>query len=196
MRNISRPEYSLGVDQAAADDLRLYQRAQRDHALIDELLDPLPAIGLGRVDVALGVRDDAVHGIEQAGHAAAAAETVQLLERLAVKDVNYLVGAVRHVHELLLPMPLSGGHEIAGLEGLLKGIVGHHPENKLVFADLGELFGHSAVNFLVEGKSTYFRGHALMVGNKLFLIAMEGIKGNLDEPAFARFLKSFKLISN
>jgi hypothetical protein len=91
------------------------------------------------------------------------------------------------------PMPLSGGHEVAGLEGLLKGIVGHHPENKLVFADLGDLFGHAAINFLVEGKSTYFRGHALMVGNKLFLIAMEGVKGNLDEPAFTRFLKSFKL---
>jgi hypothetical protein len=91
------------------------------------------------------------------------------------------------------PMPLSGGHEIAGLEGLLKGIVGHHPENKLVYSEIANLFEHPAISFLVEGKATYFRGQAVMVGNKLFLIAMEGIKGNLDEPAYSRFFKSFKL---
>jgi len=92
------------------------------------------------------------------------------------------------------PMPLTGGHEVAGLEGLIKGIVGHHPDNKLVFADLVSLFNYPAINFLVEGNTSYFRGQALMVGNKLFLIAMEGVKGNLDEPAYTRFLKSFKLI--
>jgi hypothetical protein len=91
------------------------------------------------------------------------------------------------------PAPLSGGHEIAGLEGLLSGIVNHNPENKLVFADLIELHGYPAVNFLVEGGSSYFRGQALMVGNKLYLIAMEGIKGKMDEATYMRFQKSFKL---
>jgi hypothetical protein len=91
------------------------------------------------------------------------------------------------------PAPLTGGHEIAGLEGLLNGIVNHNPENKLVYADLTNLQGHQGMNFLVEGGGSYFRGQAIMVGNKLYLIAMEGIKGNMDESAFARFLKSFKL---
>lgn len=91
------------------------------------------------------------------------------------------------------PAPLTGGHEVAGLEGLLSGIVNHNPENELVYADLIELHGHTAMNFLVEGGSSYFRGQAVMVGNKLYLIAMEGLKGKMDEPAFNRFLKSFKL---
>lgn len=91
------------------------------------------------------------------------------------------------------PAPLSGGHEIAGLEGLLSGIVNHNPENKLVYADLIELHGHPAVNFLVEGGSSYFRGQALMVGNKLYLIAMEGLKGKMDEAIYMKFQKSFKL---
>jgi hypothetical protein len=91
------------------------------------------------------------------------------------------------------PAPLTGGHEIAGLEGLLNGIVNHNPENKLVFADLIELHGHPAVNFLVEGGNSYFRGQALMVGNKLYLIAMEGLKGQMDESVYMQFQRSFKL---
>jgi len=35
----------------------------------------------------------------------------------------------------------------------------------------------------------------LMVGNKLYLIAMEGKKGELDEQIFNRFMKSFQLLS-
>lgn len=91
------------------------------------------------------------------------------------------------------PAPLSGGHEIAGLEGLLNGIVSHNPENELVYADIIDLLGHPAMNFLVEGGNSYFRGQALMVGNKLYLIAMEGLKGQMDEAVYARFLKSFNL---
>lgn len=91
------------------------------------------------------------------------------------------------------PVPLSGGHEIAGLEGLLSGIVKHHAENKLVFADLIEFQDHPTIQFLVEGKSNYFRGHAFMVDNKLYLIAMEGLKGKIDEKAYVKFLNSFIL---
>ncbi len=91
------------------------------------------------------------------------------------------------------PQTLPGGHEVAGLEGLLKGLVGHNVENKLVFANLVDYAGHPAMNFLVQSLSNYFRGHALMSGNKLFLIAMEGRKADLDEKTFSRFLESFKL---
>ena len=91
------------------------------------------------------------------------------------------------------PQALSGGHEVAGLEGLLKGIVGHSPENKLIYANLLEHSGHPSLNFLVQSLSNYFRGHAMMSGNKLFLIAMEGRKTDLDEKMFSRFMQSFSL---
>jgi hypothetical protein len=91
------------------------------------------------------------------------------------------------------PQTLPGGHEVAGLEGLLKGLVGHNAENKLVFAHLVDYAGRPAMNFLVQSLSNYFRGQAMMSGNKLFLIAMEGRKTDLDEKTFTRFLESFKL---
>lgn len=91
------------------------------------------------------------------------------------------------------PQALSGGHEVAGLEGLLKGIVGHSPDNKLIYANLLEHAGKPSLNFLVQSLSNYFRGHALMSGNKLFLIAMEGRKTDLDEKMFSRFMQSFSL---
>jgi hypothetical protein len=93
------------------------------------------------------------------------------------------------------PMPLAGGHEIAGLEGLIRGIVGHNPDNKLVFADLKDFDGHPAMDFLVQSGASYFRGHALMVGNKLFLVAMEGKVKERDEKTYTQYLKSFKLLN-
>src|SRR3990167_8604723 len=86
------------------------------------------------------------------------------------------------------PFPLSGGHEVAGLEGLLRGIVGHSPDNKLIFANLAKHSGHPAMDFLVKSVSNYFRGYAVMIGNKLFLIAMEGRQSAMDEKIFSQFL--------
>lgn len=91
------------------------------------------------------------------------------------------------------PYPLKGGHEIAGLEGLLKGIVGHNPANQLVFANVLEKRGRPLIDFLVQSPVSFFRGQALMIGNKLYLIAIEGKKGELDESAFNRFTESFAL---
>jgi hypothetical protein len=92
------------------------------------------------------------------------------------------------------PVPLSDGHEVAGLEGLLKGILEHHPENRLIFADLVQSFHHPAIDFLVKSSTSYFRGHAVMVGNKLYLVAMEGLTKEVDESSFVRFFSSFKLL--
>lgn len=92
------------------------------------------------------------------------------------------------------PAALPGGHEIAGLEGLIRGIVGHNPNNKLVFADLKDHQGHPAMDFLVQSGTSYFRGHAVMVENKLFLIAMEGKVSERDESVYTQYLKSFKLL--
>lgn len=92
------------------------------------------------------------------------------------------------------PLPPSPGREIAGLEGFLKGIVGHHPDNRLVFARFVMVGKKPAIDFLVESKARYFRGQVLMVGNRLFLIAMEVHQGKVDEKVFARFAESFQFV--
>jgi hypothetical protein len=96
--------------------------------------------------------------------------------------------------EATYPFPLKEGHEIAGLEGLLRGIIGNNAGNKLVFANVLEHKGHPVVDFLVQSPTSFFRGQALMVNNKLYLLAIEGKTGELDEQAFARFTESFALL--
>lgn len=91
------------------------------------------------------------------------------------------------------PRPVTKGYEMAGLEGLLKGIIQHQPNNELIFAKRIDLAGYEALDFLVQNHSSYFRGQALMVGNKLFLIAMEGRAGTRDEEVFSYFIRSFQL---
>jgi hypothetical protein len=94
------------------------------------------------------------------------------------------------------PFPLKEGHEVAGLEGLLRGIVGNNAGNQLVFANVLEHKGHPVVDFLVQSSTSFFRGQALMVENKLYLIGIEGKDGELDEVAFRRFAESFSLVSH
>ena len=94
------------------------------------------------------------------------------------------------------PASLKEGHETVGLEGLVNGIVGHHIDNELIFSNTVEFMGKPAINFLVQSGSNYFRGHAVMIGNKLYLIAMEGKKGDLDEQTFSRFMKSFRILQS
>jgi hypothetical protein len=91
------------------------------------------------------------------------------------------------------PSALQPGQENLGVEGLLSGIVGHRPDNHLVFAEPTEIAGHPGMTFLVQSQNHYFRGQALMLGNKLYLIAMEGKKDLAEENVFLRFAKSFKL---
>lgn len=93
------------------------------------------------------------------------------------------------------PQPIPSGHEVVGLEALLRGIISHHPDNTLEYAEVLDIGGKPAINFLVQSGTSYFRGHALMAGNKLYLIAMEGYKGTLEEKIFSRFVKSFKLVN-
>ena len=110
----------------------------------------------------------------------------------------YLAPYQDHAICLLLvaqyPTQLPVGNEKAGLEGLLKGIMGQNLENKLIFAEMMELQGFPALNFLVHSEKNVFRGQAVMVGNKLFMIAMEGTQQHFDEPTFQKFLKSFQLM--
>jgi hypothetical protein len=92
------------------------------------------------------------------------------------------------------PYSLKDGQELAGIEGLLNGILAQSPENKLLFANVVDQNGNPSVDFLIQSPSSYFRGQALMVGNKLYLMAIEGISEELDEKSFATFSQSFMLI--
>jgi len=92
------------------------------------------------------------------------------------------------------PKPVPAGSEIVGLEGLLKGIINQHPENRLVFAEMVQMHGFPALNFMVESGKNFFRGQAVMVGSKLYMVAMEGVKLRFEEAVFQRFLKSFHLV--
>jgi hypothetical protein len=91
------------------------------------------------------------------------------------------------------PKAIASGSEMVGLQGLLKGILNQHPDNRVVFADMVHMHGYPALNFMVESGKNFFRGQAMMVGNKLYLIAMEGIKQRFEEAIFQRFLQSFHL---
>ncbi len=91
------------------------------------------------------------------------------------------------------PEELMKGQEIAGVEGLIQGILNHNAENTLIYAKQIQISGKQALNFLVQNGQSYFRGQALMVGNRLFLLAMEGKKEFLEEKVFAEFVKSFHL---
>ena len=93
------------------------------------------------------------------------------------------------------PTAIPAGQEVLGLEGLVRGIVNQHPENKLVFAELGEFGGYPALTFMVQSGKNYFRAQAVMVKAKLFMVAMEGRKQHFEENVFQRFLKSFSLIA-
>ncbi len=92
------------------------------------------------------------------------------------------------------PAPMTQGNAVAGLEGLLNGILGHNPESKMTFAKVIDLKGNPAVDFLIQSPTSYFRGQALMVGSKLFLIALEGRADQFEEKVFTRFAETFSLL--
>lgn len=110
----------------------------------------------------------------------------------------YLAPLTRDALCLLLvatyPTQMTQGNAVAGLEGLLNGILGHNPESKMSFANVVQIKGHQAVDFLIQSPTSYFRGQALMVGNKLFLMALEGRADQLDEKSFSKFAGSFSLL--
>src|SRR5215472_4822781 len=85
-----RPEHAL-----IAARLRL-------NPLIDELLHPFSLVGLGRIEVALGIRCDAVYAVELPGLPAAVAKRGDLLERVAQDHANPLVLPVGQEEEPLV----------------------------------------------------------------------------------------------
>src|SRR4051812_43084565 len=86
----------------AGPDYALIHARHWPQALVHELLNPLALIRLRRVDVASGIRGDAVDGEELARLPAAIAEHRQDFQRLPVHDVHPLVPAVGEEDVLLL----------------------------------------------------------------------------------------------
>src|SRR5262245_44123264 len=84
----------------------------RADAFVDELLHALTLVGLGRVDVALGVRSKAVHAVELARLTSAGAEGSDLFQRLTHDDAHARVLAVCHQDEALLR--ILGEHDVPG----------------------------------------------------------------------------------
>src|SRR5438270_244834 len=83
-------------------DYALVLLGDGSHAFVEELLDTLAAIRLGREDVAFRVRRDAVHRVELARLASAVSERGQNLERIPLENVHLHVRAVGHVEVFLL----------------------------------------------------------------------------------------------
>jgi hypothetical protein len=77
------------------------------------------------------------------------------------------------------------------LEGFLNGILANNPGNQLLFADLLLVGGYEALDFFIRTGSVYFKGRAIMVKNKLYLMAMECEVQNYDETKYNYFVSSF-----
>lgn len=91
------------------------------------------------------------------------------------------------------PNSLTPGSEPAALQALLQGLLNHNPENQLRFAKPSQHKAHPALDFLIQSSNSYFRAFSVMVGNKLYLIAMEGHDTVFNEAQFAKFIESFQL---
>src|SRR5215831_2413631 len=89
---ISRQHAADGSPTGAAATLR---------AEADELLNALSRIDLGRVEVAAGIETDLVQPMELAGFASAASDSAELLQRVALEDVDRHVGVVADVEARL-----------------------------------------------------------------------------------------------
>jgi hypothetical protein len=92
------------------------------------------------------------------------------------------------------PTEIPLGQEMFGLQALVKGILSKDADNKLVFSEPSVSQKFPALNFLVQNGKNYFRAQAIMVGSKLYMIAMEGGKVHFDESLFQVFVSSFKLL--
>src|SRR5438477_9058583 len=77
-------------------------RSRRAHSSVHEFLQPLTFPGLGCVQVAFGINGNTVHAIELAGLPSAVTETRDILQRLAIDNVDLVVHPVRHEDVFLL----------------------------------------------------------------------------------------------
>lgn len=92
------------------------------------------------------------------------------------------------------PAPIESSEELLCLEGFLTGIIQQNPQNKLISAEMTEVFGHQAVDFNVQSSEKVFKGRTLVARDTLYLIAVENALEKFDEVNFEKFITSFSLI--
>jgi len=68
---------------------------------LQPLVHAFSGVDLAGIDVALAVQTDLMQPVEIAGHPAAMSEPAELLEIVAVQDVNRLVGVVADIEAAL-----------------------------------------------------------------------------------------------
>jgi len=77
------------------------------------------------------------------------------------------------------PTKIEEAKEKQSLEGFLNGIINHKNEKKLIYAKFSKFQNKNAIDFLLENQNRYFKGRAIIVEDKLYLIAIE-FNNNLD----------------
>ena len=87
------PQFSNLLSGFRPQDALVHFR-HRAHSFVDKFLQPLAAIRLRRVNVALRVCRDAVDGVELARLASTVAEIGNFLKGVAQQDVNLLIGSI------------------------------------------------------------------------------------------------------
>src|ERR1019366_6135982 len=80
----------------------------RPQSFVNELLDALPAIRFGNVDVAFGIGGDAVRAVEFSRLASALSKSRQHFQGIAQQDVDAVVLAVGQVNVFLLRVLREG----------------------------------------------------------------------------------------
>jgi len=89
------------------------------------------------------------------------------------------------------PTKIEKDKEKQSLEGFLNGIINHKNEKKLIYAKFSDFKNLNAIDFLLENQNRYFKGKAIILENKLYLIAME-FDNHLDlDKTFQKYIESF-----
>jgi hypothetical protein len=96
---------------------------------------------------------------------------------------------------LVAPYPefVDESYAHTSLESFLNGMVSQSSKNTLISADYILYKGKEALDFYVLSGNVCFKGRALMVQNRFYLMAMECEAQNYNEDNFKTFLSSFKL---
>lgn len=87
------------------------------------------------------------------------------------------------------PMPIDPTHQKASLESFIKGLV--RQGGKIVFANFFEIPKATVMEFFIQNENMYFKGRAIMKGNKLYLIAMESLESQYEDKFYHQFIESF-----
>jgi len=87
------------------------------------------------------------------------------------------------------PMTIDPQHQQVSLENFINGLV--QQGGKIVFANFLQIPQATGLEFFIQNGNVYFKGRAIMKGNKLYLIAMESLENQYEESIYHKFIESF-----